>query len=69
MATQDRKKVEEVLPGYAKIDPQVASVITLPGFPSSLSKTRMQRISDLMSTSGLLKEKPDLDTVLFQPTS
>ncbi|MCP9948904.1 MULTISPECIES: ABC transporter substrate-binding protein [Actinomadura] len=69
MATQDRKKVEEVLPSYAKIDPQVASVITLPGFPTSLSKTRMQRVSELMSTSGLLKEKPDLNAILFQPTS
>jgi NitT/TauT family transport system substrate-binding protein len=69
MSTQDRKKVEEVLPSYAKIDPQVASVITLPGFPTSLSKTRMQRVAELMSTAGLLKDKPDLNAILFQPTS
>lgn len=29
----------------------------------------MQRVSELMSTSGLLKEKPDLNAILFQPTS
>ncbi|GAA0255677.1 ABC transporter substrate-binding protein [Actinomadura nitritigenes] len=69
IASQDRKRVEEVLPGYAKIDPQVASVITLPGYPTSLSTTRMQQIVDLMTTSGLLKQKPDLKSILFQPTS
>jgi NitT/TauT family transport system substrate-binding protein len=69
MATQDRKKVEEVLPSYSKIDPQVASVITLPGFPTSLSKTRMDRVAELMTTSGLLKQKPDMNAILFQPTS
>ncbi|SNR87619.1 ABC transporter substrate-binding protein [Actinomadura mexicana] len=69
LASQDRKKVEEVLPSYAKIDPQVASVITLPGYPTSLSTTRMQRIAELMQTSGLLKQKPDLKSILFQPTS
>ncbi|WP_141583963.1 ABC transporter substrate-binding protein [Actinomadura sp. WMMA1423] len=69
MASQDRKKVEEVLPSYAKIDPQVASVITLPAYPTSLSTTRMQRIAELMQTSGLLTQKPDLKTILFHPTS
>lgn len=69
LSTQDRKKVEEVLPGYAKLDPKVASVITLPGYPTSLSKTRIQGVADLMVSAGLLKKKPDLDTILFQPTA
>ncbi|MFD0692344.1 ABC transporter substrate-binding protein [Actinomadura fibrosa] len=65
----DRKKVEEVLPGYAKIDPQVAKVITLPGYPTSLSGTRLQRVVDLMNSGGLLQQKLDVKSVLFQPTS
>ncbi|MBT2211424.1 MULTISPECIES: ABC transporter substrate-binding protein [Actinomadura] len=69
IATGDRKRVEEVLPGYAKIDPQVASVITLPGYPTTLNTTRMQRVVDLMTTAGLLKQKPDLKSILFQPTA
>ncbi|WP_067457821.1 ABC transporter substrate-binding protein [Actinomadura macra] len=69
LASGDRKRVEEVLPTYTKIDKQVASVITLPGYPTSLNTTRMQRVIDLMTTAGLLKQKPDLKTVLFQPTS
>ncbi|WP_242906746.1 ABC transporter substrate-binding protein [Actinomadura terrae] len=69
IATGDRKRVEEVLPGYARIDSQVASVITLPGYPTSLNTTRMQRVVDLMTTAGLLKQKPDMKTILFQPTA
>lgn len=69
IAASDRKSVESVLPSYAKIDPQVASVITLPGFPTSLNTTRVQRVVDLMNTAGLLPNKLDLKTVLFQPTS
>jgi NitT/TauT family transport system substrate-binding protein len=68
-AAADRKKVEEVLPGYAHIEPDVAKVITLPGFPTSLNATRMQRIVDLMASSGLLKTKVDIKSLLFQPTS
>ncbi|TDD82093.1 transporter substrate-binding domain-containing protein [Actinomadura darangshiensis] len=69
LSTQDRKKVEEVLPGYAKMDPEVASVITLPGYPTSLSKTRIKGVADLMVSSGLLKKTPDLDSILFHPTA
>jgi NitT/TauT family transport system substrate-binding protein len=61
--------VEEVLPGYAHIEPDVAKVITLPGFPTSLNATRKQRIVDLMASSGLLKTKVDIKSLLFQPTS
>jgi NitT/TauT family transport system substrate-binding protein len=68
-ATNDRKVVEDVLPGYAGIEPQVAKVITLPGYPSSLNSLRIQRVVDLMYADGLLKQKPDLKTVLFQPTA
>ncbi|WP_030166198.1 ABC transporter substrate-binding protein [Spirillospora albida] len=69
LAAGDRKRVEEVLPTYARIDKQVASVITLPGYPTSLNATRMQRVVDLMNSAGLLKEKTDIKPVLFQPTS
>ncbi|MBA9004671.1 ABC transporter substrate-binding protein [Thermomonospora cellulosilytica] len=65
-AAGDRKRVEEVLPGYAHIEPQVASVITMPDFPTSVNTTRLQRIVDLMTTAGLLKSKPDLNTIVFQ---
>lgn len=65
-AAGDRKKVEEVLPGYARIEPQVASVITLPDFPTSNNTTRLQRIVDLMTAAGLLKSRPDLNSIVYK---
>ncbi|MFV2176817.1 ABC transporter substrate-binding protein [Actinomadura sp. LOL_016] len=69
IAANDRKKVEDILPTYTKIDAKVASVITLPGYPSSLNATRMQKVVDLMDAAKLLKQKPDMKTILFQPSS
>jgi NitT/TauT family transport system substrate-binding protein len=66
-ASSDRKRVEEVLPTYARIGPEVASRIKLPGYPTSLSIARFERVTDLMMREGLLKQKPDARTVLFQP--
>jgi NitT/TauT family transport system substrate-binding protein len=68
-AVADRKQVEQVLPQFAGVDAQVASVIKLPGWPTSLNTTRIQRVVDLMVAGGLLKQKPDLKTVLFQPAA
>lgn len=68
-ATGDRKKVEEVLPGYARIDAKVASAITLPGFPASLDPARLQRVVDLMTAAGQLKSPPDLNSLLYRPNA
>ncbi|HXA59163.1 MAG TPA: ABC transporter substrate-binding protein [Streptosporangiaceae bacterium] len=69
LAATDRKVVEQVLPGYTKIDAQTAAIITLPGFPTSLNATRMQRLADLMTSSGMLQSKVDLSSILFTPSS
>ncbi|MGH3244211.1 MAG: ABC transporter substrate-binding protein [Spirillospora sp.] len=65
-AGADRSSVERVLPGYAKIDAKVAAVITLPGYPSTLTTNRMQRVVDLMFAAKMIKKKPDMKTILFQ---
>jgi NitT/TauT family transport system substrate-binding protein len=67
MAASDRKKVEEVLPGYARIEPGLASVISLPDYPTSNNKTRLQRVVDLMVSQQALKTKPDLNAIVFEP--
>ena len=67
LATSDRKKVEEVLPAYAKVDAQTAAVLSLPNFPTSLNPTRLQRLPDLMLKDGLLKSKIDMKSVIFTP--
>jgi NitT/TauT family transport system substrate-binding protein len=69
LATSDRKKVEEVLPGYARVDAQTAAVLSLPNYPTSLNPTRLQRLADLMLKDGLLKSRLDVKTVIFTPPS
>jgi NitT/TauT family transport system substrate-binding protein len=53
-AAADRQALEQVLPTYTKIDAKTASVITFGGFPSTVDKTRLQRVVDLMKQFGLL---------------
>jgi NitT/TauT family transport system substrate-binding protein len=67
LATGDRKKVEEVLPSYAKVDAQTAAVLSLPNYPTSLNPTRLQRLPDLMLKDGLLKSKIDMNSLVFTP--
>lgn len=70
LASSDRKKVEEVLSSYTKgIDAQAASVLSLPGYPTSLNPTRLQRLADLMQQNGLLSSRLDMKTVIFTPSS
>ncbi len=66
-AASDRKKVEQVLPSYAHVDAQTASILTMPTWPTSLNATRLQRLPDLMLQSGLLKNKIDIKSLLFTP--
>lgn len=67
LATSDRKKVEEVLPSYAKVDAQTAAVLVLPNYPTSLNATRLQRLPDLMLKDGLLKSRVDMKNIIFTP--
>ncbi len=67
LATSDRKKVEEVLPGYAHVDAQTAAVLSLPNYPTSLNPTRLQRLPDLMLKDGLLKSRVDMKSLVFAP--
>lgn len=67
LASSDRKKVEEVLPSYARVDAQTAAVLTLPNYPTSLNPTRLQRLPDLMLKDGLLKNRIDMKSIIFTP--
>jgi NitT/TauT family transport system substrate-binding protein len=49
-----RVNVEQVLPTYTKIDRQIAALIHLGVYPTTLNPTRLQRVADLMQTFGML---------------
>jgi NitT/TauT family transport system substrate-binding protein len=69
LAASDRKQVENVLPGYAKVDAQTAATLSFPGYPTSLDPARLQRLSDLMVKHGLLKSPIDVPSVIFTPAA
>ncbi len=54
VAAASRKAVEQILPAYTKITPQVASVMTLPVYPTALGAAPLQRVADLMLQFHLL---------------
>ncbi|NLU69383.1 ABC transporter substrate-binding protein [Streptomyces sp. HNM0574] len=67
IAAKDRGAVEQVLPGYARIKPEEARRITLPGYPRTTSTARLQRLADLMTEQGLLKRKADAASLVHSP--
>jgi NitT/TauT family transport system substrate-binding protein len=67
LASGDRKQVEKVLPGYAKVDEQTAAALALPGYPTSTDPARLQRLADLMLQQGLVKDPIDARSVIFVP--
>ncbi|WP_189054958.1 ABC transporter substrate-binding protein [Longimycelium tulufanense] len=56
-AEQDRTKVEALLPEYAGIDKETASLLKLGSFPSSLEPTRLQRVPDLLNAFGVIDQR------------
>jgi NitT/TauT family transport system substrate-binding protein len=65
LATSDRKKVDQVLPTYARLDAGTAAALNLPGFPPSLDPAQLQRLADMMLQDGLLKKKIDAGSLVF----
>jgi NitT/TauT family transport system substrate-binding protein len=63
----DRRLVEETVPSYAKVDKDVASLMNLGSWPTSLSAVRMQRVVDLMKKYGVLDKEINLESMIFTP--
>ncbi|MFM9372281.1 ABC transporter substrate-binding protein [Streptomyces sp. Da 82-17] len=56
LAERDRAAVDAVLPGYARISPEQARDLTLPGYPDDTDPARLRKLVDLMVRDGLLKK-------------
>ncbi|MCP2339010.1 ABC transporter substrate-binding protein [Actinomadura rupiterrae] len=63
-AASNRPELNQTITGYAKIDPQLVKIITLPGYPITLNPTRIQRVPDLMVRFGYLKQTMDAKAAL-----
>lgn len=62
----DRRVVEETLLQYAGIDKDIAKTVGVGVFPTSVDSTRLQRVADLMLTYGILKEKFDINPMIYR---
>jgi NitT/TauT family transport system substrate-binding protein len=63
----DRQTMEQTLSSYAGIDQNIIKLVVAGAFPTSVDKTRMQRVADLMLTYGILKEKFDVGPMIVPP--
>ena len=60
----DRLQVQSVLKDYAGIDASTADLISVGSFPSTLNAIRLQRVADMMETSGMLQNRLDVQSML-----
>jgi NitT/TauT family transport system substrate-binding protein len=59
--TRDRKKVEEATTKYYGVTASIASLMTLPVYPTSTDPTRFQRVVELMHQVGEMDAKLNVD--------
>jgi len=63
----DRRNVEAVIPRLTGVSPKIASVISLPDFPTSVSVIRLRRIVDLLTSQGHLTAPVDVSSLVILP--
>ncbi|MEB3369293.1 ABC transporter substrate-binding protein [Saccharopolyspora mangrovi] len=64
---QDRAKIEPLLPKFAKIDKETASIITLLKLNARADATRLQRVPRLMLEFGYINKDVDVASMIIQP--
>jgi len=62
----DPKVVAKALPTYTKIDAKTANAIAIGDFPTTTDQATLQRVPDLMRTSGLLSKPLDVGPLLVK---
>ncbi|MDQ8701662.1 ABC transporter substrate-binding protein [Streptomyces sp. LHD-70] len=68
-AAQNRDHVEEVLPGYTKLDVKTARAIALPTYARSNNPVHIGKLITMMTEGGLLKKRLDPEKLLFRAGS
>jgi NitT/TauT family transport system substrate-binding protein len=55
----DRAKIEPLIVQFAHVEPDVAALLTLPRFGSTLDASRLQRVPDLLMQFGVINNRVD----------
>ncbi|WP_229679728.1 ABC transporter substrate-binding protein [Saccharopolyspora thermophila] len=64
---QDRSKIEPLLPQFAKIDKDIAAIITLLKMNSRADATRLQRVPRLMREFGYIDKDVNVASMIIAP--
>lgn len=66
----DRKNVEEALPKYAGMPPEVAAIVRMGTFPTTIDSKRLQRVADALWSYKMLDKELDVEPLVIRmPTS
>jgi NitT/TauT family transport system substrate-binding protein len=60
----DPSVVRQALPRIARINDMTAALVALGQYPTSLSGVRLQRVADLMHSTGMLTDRLDVPSLL-----
>jgi NitT/TauT family transport system substrate-binding protein len=63
----DRKQVESVVTGYAKVEPAVVSALHLGEYPTSIDVANLKKLVTLMKANGMLDGDVDPSTMMLAP--
>ena len=63
----ERREVESVVTGYAKVDAALASVLHLGSYPGSIDVGRLKGVVSLMKANGMLSGDVDPAAMLLAP--
>jgi NitT/TauT family transport system substrate-binding protein len=63
---RNRATVEEAVIKYAKIDKEVAALVRIGTYPTSLDRTRLQRTVDLMKKYDMLSKDINVDSMIIE---
>nr|WP_052478627.1 ABC transporter substrate-binding protein [Kibdelosporangium sp. MJ126-NF4]CEL19588.1 ABC-type nitrate/sulfonate/bicarbonate transport systems periplasmic components-like protein [Kibdelosporangium sp. MJ126-NF4]CTQ94613.1 ABC-type nitrate/sulfonate/bicarbonate transport systems periplasmic components-like protein [Kibdelosporangium sp. MJ126-NF4] len=68
---RNREEVEKAVTQFVKIDKEVAKLVRIGTFPTSVDRTRLQRTVDLMKQYKMLEPnaKIDIDAMIFKPAA
>lgn len=62
----DRKNVEEALPKYANMPPEVAAIVRMGTFPTTIDAKRLQRVADALFSYDMLKKELDVEPLVIR---
>jgi NitT/TauT family transport system substrate-binding protein len=65
----DPAVVRAALPHFSDVDAITASLVSLGTYPTTLNAVRLQRVADLMHSSGALADRLDVQALLPRPNA